>query len=400
MPIAEMFTSDYFRHTHEFLGQLRADGPAHRAVMPNGLPIWVITRYRDVRAALVDRRLSKDYDRIVPIMRAKLAAAGESTELIGTLTRHMLTTDPPDHTRLRRLLARDFTARRIEQLRPRITEIVDGLLDSLPVDGLADLIAGFALPLPATVIGELLGVPVDRRAEFQAWTTAMLEFRPETSLPASRKLVDFVTELVAAKAAAPGDDLLSALTRASADGDRLTDEEVVGTGMLLLAAGFETTVNLIGNGLRWLLDEPDLARGLRERPDTLPAFVEELLRVDSPVVLSTFRCTTEPVDFGDVRVPTGEVVLVSVGSANRDDRRYERAAEMDLTRGARGHLAFGHGVHYCLGAPLARMEGQIAFRAFLRRFPDARSAVPRARLPRRSVATMNGYAALPVCLFP
>lgn len=393
------FTQPYFDNVHDVMAGLRTDEPVTRATMPNGLPVWLITRYDDARAALTDARLCKDNDRLTEVMRTKLAEAGAGTELSGLFTKHMLNADPPDHTRLRNLLTRSFTARRIELLRPYVLGIATELLDELSAaQGEVDLIAGFALPLPSVVIGELLGVPEGDRELFQRWSSAMLHGHPEQTLPASRQLIDYLAELIAAKSATPGDDLLSALTEESETGDRLSNKELVATAILLLVAGHETTTNLIGNGAHRLLSDPDLVSGLRARPDGIPAVVEELLRVDSPVMLSTQRFTTQPVQVGDVTIPEGEVVMIAVGSANRDESRFSRPDELDVGRGSRGHVAFGHGMHYCLGAPLARLEGEIALGQLVTRFPDARIALPATELRRRQASIMNGYAALPVLL--
>ncbi len=393
------YTQPYFDHVHDVMARLREDDPVRRTTMPNGLPVWVITRYEDAKAALTDERLRKDNDRLVEIMQAKLAEAGARTELTGLFTKHMLNSDPPDHTRLRTLLTRTFTARRVELLRPYVQRITTELLDGLAgADGEVDLIAGFALPLPSIVISELLGVPESDRGLFQQWTSAMLESGGRKGLAASRELVKFLGALIAAKARTPGDDLLSALTQESVAGDRLSERELSATAVLLLVAGHETTANLIGNGARWLLSDPELAAALRERPEDMPLVVEELLRLDSPVMLATQRYTTQPLSIGDVTIPEGEVVMIALGSANRDGERFARPAELDLERGSRGHVAFGHGIHYCLGAPLARLEGEIALREMNVRFADARLALPSTQLRRRQASIMNGYAALPVLL--
>lgn len=395
----ELFTQSYFDHVHEVMASMRMRQPVFRGAMPNGLPVWVITRYDDARLALTDDRLRKDHDRLTAVMRARLADAGQGTELNGLFTKHMLLSDPPDHTRLRSLLARDFTPRRIALLRPFVSRVTTELFDRLADrDGPVDLVAGLALPLPAFVIGELLGVPVEDRNRFQSWTATMLEGVPPSSLTASKDLRDFLAGLIAAKSASPGDDLLSALTRASEDGDRLGADELLATAVLLLVAGHETTSNLIGNGARLLLTEPALATRVRERPAELPAVIEELLRLDSPVMMTTQRCTTEPVTIGDVTIPADEVVMIAVGSANRDGDRFEQPERFDLERGGRGHVSFGHGVHYCLGAPLARLESEIALGELVLRFPDARLAVPANELRHRRASIMNGYTALPAFL--
>lgn len=399
MPGTELFTQSYFDNVHEIMSRMREREPVFRGAMPNGLPVWVITRYDDVKAALTDDRLRKDHDRLTAVMRARLAEVGRGTELNGLFTKHMLLTDPPDHTRLRSLLARDFTPRRIELLRPFVSRVTTELFDRLDqIDDVVDLVAGLGLSLPGIVIGELLGVPGADRTRFQVWTATMVEGVPPSSLEASRALRHYLTELIAAKSASPGDDLLSALTRVSADGDRLAGDELRATAVLLLVAGHETTSNLIGNGVRLLLTEPALAARLRARPEDFPAVIDELLRLDSPVMMTTQRFTVEPVAFGDVTIPANEVVMIAVGSANRDGARFERPDEFDLDRGSRGHLSFGHGIHYCLGAQLARLESEIALGELVRRFPAARLAVPATELTRRRASIMNGYAALPVLL--
>jgi cytochrome P450 len=391
-----MFTPAYFEHVHDFMAGSRAEEPVFQATTPNGTPVWIVTRYADVKAALADDRLRKDQVRLTEVVRGKLVAAGRQSQLSGLFQRNMLLSDPPDHTRLRLLLARDFTARRIERLRPFVTGIVTALLDELDErTGPVDLVAGFAAPLPAIVISELLGVPAEDRTKFQAWTDALLDGRPEHYLPATTEIHGYLGALIEAKSATPGEDLLSALTRASEDGDRLSADELLASGVLLLVAGHETTTNLLGNGARLLLTEPDLAARLLADPT---ATVEELLRVESPVMLATQRFTAEPVEISGVTIPEGELVMLALGSANRDADRFERPDEFDLDRGSRGHVAFGHGPHHCLGAPLARLEGEVALTELVRRFPTARLAVPADELRHRRGTIMHGVAALPAFL--
>jgi cytochrome P450 len=396
--VGEAFGRQYFDHVHEFSAGLRGETPVYRAVMPDGLPVWVITRYADVRAALTDPRLRKERTRMIEIVTAKYSEAGVTAELSALFMPHLLLTDPPDHTRLRTLLTSAFTARRIESLRPGIERTAADLLSALPTGEPVDLIAGFALPLPATVIAALLGVPEQDRPRFQEWSNGMIEQRPEVSLPASALMVPYLTDLIAEKTARPADDLLSALVAATEDGDRLSAEELLATTLLLLVAGHETTANLIGNAVPLLLSDDTLAGTLREHPGQIRAAVEELLRIDSPVMVTTNRFSAEDVRVGGVTIPEGEIVLMSLGSADRDDRRFARPDRIDIDRADGGHLAFGHGLHYCLGAPLARLEGEIAIGQLLRRFPTARLAVPADRLRRRTASIMNGYAEIPVLL--
>jgi cytochrome P450 len=226
----------------------------------------------------------------------------------------------------------------------------------------------------------------------------MIEQRPEVSLPASAAMVPYLAELIAEKTAHPADDLLSALVAATKDGDRLTEEELLATTLLLLVAGHETTANLIGNSVPLLLTDPALLTALRARPDQVRAAVEELLRVDSPVMVTTNRFSAEDVMVGGVTIPAGEIVLMSLGSAGRDDRRFAQPDRINIGRADTGHLAFGHGMHFCLGAPLARLEGEIAIGELIRRFPAARLAVRPDQLRRRSASIMNGYVEVPVLL--
>lgn len=395
----EPWGDGFFDRASEVWARLRAIGPAHRAAMPNGLPIWAITGYDAARAALADPRLAKNSARAVAIMSAKLAAVGAPTALSALYGPHMLMSDPPDHTRLRGLVSRSFTPRRIAELRPRITELATGLLDVMPTDRPVDWIADYAVPLPATVISELLGVPETDRARFTGWSTNMLLGIPDVAMPASRAMTGYLTGLIAAKRRTPGSDLLTALTRATEDGDRLTDGELLATAVLLLVAGHETTANLLGNAVRVLLHEDHTAvrRSIAENTDRLGGVIEEILRYDSPVSATTPRFTTEPVDIGGTVIPADEIVYICVGSANRDPARFPEADRLDPGR-TQHHLAFGHGPHYCLGAQLARVEAEISLQLLFRRFPDVRLAADPVPPRRRTVPIMNGWARLPIVL--
>lgn len=392
-----LFDEDYWDQAAEVERNLREQAPVHLATPKSGTPLWVISRYADARAALNDPRFSKDSERLNAVILSKLDQP--EGELSGLFSKHMLNSDPPDHTRLRKLLARDFTARRIANLRPRVESLVTDLLDGLPTGEPVDLIERFAFPLPITVICELMGVPEADRGRFRGWTSALMEpARHGDGLTASREMAAFFLDLFAAKRANPGEDLISALTVASDDGDRLSEEELLATAFLLIVAGHETTVNLVGNGVRWLLETPEKWAALRERPELLPRAVEEVLRFDGPLRMATHRFTTEDVTVGDVTIPAGELVMINLTSANRDAAQFEDADELDLDRAHSGHLAFGHGLHHCLGAPLARLEGEVAFAELTRRFPSARLAVPTEDLHRGTSLIMNGYRTLPVVL--
>ncbi|WP_197361253.1 cytochrome P450 family protein, partial [Streptomyces clavuligerus] len=283
----------------------------------------------------------------------------------------LLESDPPDHTRLRRLIAREFTARRVEQLAPRIERITAELLDALPPTGRGDLIESLAFPLPITVICELLGVPTKDREVFRSWSSELIT---PTSEEAGRLALDALTPyldtLVEAKRRDPSDDLLSALVAThDEDGDRLSVPELRGLAYLLLVAGHETTVQLIAGAVRALLVDPVRLTAVRADPSLLDAVIEETLRHEGPILTSAGRFTVAPVEIGGVTVPAGEIVVVGLGAASRDPARFPDPDTFDPARDTRGHLAFGHGIHFCIGAGLARLEARIALEALLNRLP-------------------------------
>jgi len=359
---------------------VRAQVAVHAVTLVDGHDAWVVARYDEAKAALNDPRFSKD-------MQAALALSPDvvAEGLPGPVfARHMLNVDPPDHTRLRRLVAAAFSVRRIEALQPRVQAIVDELLDGVAAAGpedRVDLVAAFAFPLPFTVICELLGVPEPDRAALGRELTALLSpvsspAEYERAKAASDAVVAMLGALVEAKAAAPGDDLVTGLLEARDGDERLTQRELLSTIFQLIVAGHDTTTSLIGNSVVALLRHPDQLALLRAEPDRIAAAVEELLRYDAPVPHSTFRYAVEPVEIAGTTVPAGGQVLVSLAAANRDEARYTAPETLDIDRPYVRHLAFGHGTHFCLGAALARMEGQLALGALLDRFPQLRLAVP------------------------
>lgn len=390
---------DFFADPHAHYRVWREQGPVHRVRFPDGASRWVIVGYAEARAALADPRLRKNALRIEELLSAKRRTPPMSPQWLA-LNTHMLNTDPPDHHRLRKLVNKAFTARKVAELRPRVEQITAGLLDEMSAHDEVDLMAAFAVPLPVRVICELLGIPFADRDDFHDWTKALVGVlgRDEERARASVAMVSYLRELVRAKQDDPAEDLLSALVHAREDDDRLTEAELVSMAFLLLVAGHETTVNLIGNGVHALLRDRSQLDALRADPSAVPAAVEEFLRYDGPVDMATVRYTEESVRVGDTDIPAGELVYVALAAANRDADRFRDPDVLDIDGDAGGHLAFGHGIHFCVGAPLARMEASIAFTALLRRFPDL--ALASGAFPARwQVSTLiRGLHELPVRL--
>ncbi|MFE9751036.1 cytochrome P450 [Saccharothrix saharensis] len=389
-----LFEGDYWQHALEVGDRVRAVEPVHRTEVGGYLPVTVISRYSDARRALTDPRLSKDSGRIRSAMERHLRAAGLSTELSGMFQPHLLFQDAPAHGRLRRLLADGFTRSRIEQLRPRVLELTRTLIDAFPADEPFDLVDRFAFPLPLTVICELMGVPAQDHAALRDWTAALMGDVPELLLPSSRAMSAYFAELIRSKRKHPGDDLLSALARGSAT-DRLDDEELIGTAFLIVVAGHETSTNAIAKVVRWLLADPALWRHLAENPHKITQAIEEVWRFDSPIRMASHRITTTPVVYSGVEIPSGEIVLVSLMSANRDPEVFSDPTTLRIEReDARRHLSFGYGMHHCLGAPLGRMEAELALRQLIDRLPHARLAVDPELIPAQRSAIMAGIEEL------
>jgi cytochrome P450 len=399
----------YFQDPLRVFARMREESAVTSVITPEGQRAWLITRYEDVRKALADPRLSKDW--------RKLRSPGFVPDpSVGFLMAHMLNADPPDHTRLRRLVQKAFTPGRVAALRPRIEAITASLLDAMPGggsggggraldadpagDGAVDLITAFAFPLPMTVICELLGIPDGDREEFKTWSQVILSSTAtfDEYRAAGGAMYAYFTRLLADKRAAPADDLLSALITARDSGDSLDEPELLAMIFLLLVAGHETTVNLIATGTLALLTHPSEFSRLRSEPSLLPGAVEELLRYANPLNHATDRYAPQSFEIGGVTIPAGEPVLVVTSSANRDPARFPDPDRLDVGRDASGHVAFGHGIHYCVGAPLARLEGEIAFGALLSRFPGLSLAVDPAALRWRPSSLIHGLERLPVRL--
>lgn len=376
---------------------LREERPVTRVRHFNGTVVWLVTRYDDIRTVLADPGVSND-----PRHQTRLdttAAPGLPPEYLRYLGRGVSMMDAPDHSRVRRLVSTVFTARRVQTLRPRVREIADGLLDRLAGRGAVDLLAEFAYPLPFAVISELLGVPEEFREHWRAALEGMMWGSWEQVAPGARAMADYATRLVALRRDEPGDDLISALVRTrDTDGDRLDDDELTALVITILNAGHETSAQLIANGVFALLSHPDQSAALRAEPGLLPSAIEELLRLFGPAELAGLRFAKEPVEVGGVTIPAGDVIQILWASANRDDTQFPDAERFDITRKNNTHLAFGHGIHYCLGAALARVEADVAFGALLRRFPGLSLAVPvdEVRWKRGFPRGINRLETLPV----
>ncbi|MBV6697739.1 cytochrome P450 [Kitasatospora aureofaciens] len=359
---------------------------------PDGLPVWLVTRYADVRQALADPRLSLDKAHATPgnYLGFKLPPA---------LDANLLNMDPPDHTRIRRLVSQAFTPRRIAALRGPIEQVAEKLLDAMAPLGRADLLAAYAGPLPITVICDLLGVPEGDRHDFRAWTDTLITpdpNHPEEAKAAVGAMLRFFTGLIARKRTEPADDLLSDLIAVRDEGDRLSEDELTSLAFLILFAGYENTVHLIANAVLALLTHPEQLAAARAEPELIAGAFEEFARFDGPAPLSIRRFPREDVTIGGVTVPAGETVLLAIASANRDPDQFTDPDRLDLRRRENGHLSLGHGIHYCLGAPLARMETELALTALLRRFPDLALDVPVEQLRHRPALRARGLLELPV----
>jgi cytochrome P450 len=381
--------------------RLRAEAPVCRVKLPDGQTAWLVTRYDDAVSVLKDPRFGNDREKIMtPEQAARLPWM---PSIVKPLTQSMINRDAPDHTRLRTLVHKAFTPGLVANLRERIQSLTDGLLDAVQARGRMDLIRDFALPLPSTIIAEMLGVPIEDRSKFHQWSNAFVassgsKWGMLMMLPAAWAFLHYIRKLVKLRQAEPRDDLTSALVQARDAGDRLSEDELLGMIFLLLVAGHETTLNLIGNGVLALLEHPPQLDRLRMDPDLIKPAVEELLRYDSPVQMAGERYAREPVTIAGVTIAPGEFVHAMLGSANRDERQFAYPDDLDITREPNRHLSFGQGVHYCVGAPLARLEGQIAINTLLRRFPDLRLAVPPQSLCRRRGLGLRGLESLPVVL--
>jgi cytochrome P450 PksS len=385
---------------YPFYARLREQSPVCRVRVPPGRQeAWLVTRYEDVSALLKDTRLAKDPANALNL--DEMRRQPRPPAIVRPLTRNMLGLDDPDHARLKKLVQKTFTPRRVEAISGRTQTIANALLSGLQRRPGFDLIEDYALPLPVAVISDMLGVPEQDRARFARWsrkliTTPMQPSRMLLALPHMWAFVRYLKRLVAQKRREPADDLVSALVEVEEGGGGLDGEELLAMIAILLSAGHETTTNLIGNGVLALLRHPEQCERLRADPSLIETALEELLRFESPAETSTHRYARDDLEIAGTRIPRGSLVLGVIASANRDERAFPDADRLDLARQPNRHLSFGHGGHFCVGAALARMEGRVAIATLLHRLPKLRLAQDQSQLTWRGGLVLRGITRLPV----
>lgn len=388
----DLFTAGFTQNPYPAYSKLREMDPVHYVRFPDGQRGWLVTGYEDGAAVLKDGRFIKDYSKLY----------GGSMEAMSVFTQNMLFSDPPDHKRLRGLAQKAFTPKMISGMRGRIQEITDELLDGIEGKGNVNLIDEFAFPLPIIVICEILGVPSRDRDKFRLWSNSLIEGTSgETGVSVYQHMNQFIQylgEWFQKVRENPDDSLISKLIETEEQGDRLSEKELYGLVSLLIIAGHETTVNLIGNTVLALLSNPEQQEMLREEPELMPQAIEESLRFNGPVEFSTSRWANEDMEFRGKQIHRGDVMVVSLNAANHDPEKFEDPERFDITREKSPHMAFGMGIHFCLGAPLARLEGEIAISSLLARFDELKLSVDESELSWRPGMIVRGVKEIPITL--
>ncbi|MBZ0282001.1 MAG: cytochrome P450 [Anaerolineae bacterium] len=388
------------RNLHPILTQMRQENPVYKIThLEMGSYPWVLTRYDDCVNLLKDERFTKDMLRRPGV--ENMDPKNPMVQASMTINRHMLTVDPPDHTLLRSLVHKAFTPRMIRELNGRVQQIADDLINRVQGQGEMDFMHDFAVPLPITVIAELLGIPIADQERFRGWTQTIVvegvsRAGTERVSTAMLEFIMYFHQLFDERRAAPREDLISGLLQVEEAGDKLSSQELVSMVFLLLVAGHETTVNLLGNGLLALLTHPDQMQKLQTHPALMESAIEEMLRFDGPIGLSTMRWALEELEFHGKTIRAGEMVVASLLAANRDPAVFESPDTFDITRQPNRHIAFGHGIHYCLGAPLARMEGAVAFSTVLSRLPNLRLNIDPNAIQWNETLLLHSMKSLPV----
>ncbi|WP_163526137.1 cytochrome P450 family protein [Halobacillus ihumii] len=391
----QLFSPEFNQNPYPAFSKLRQEDPIHQTLLPNGNFSWIVTRYDDAVTVLKDPRFIKDYTYFL----GKEQEEEQSETSI--FVKNMLFSDPPDHRRLRGLVQKAFTPKMIEGLRGRIEEITNELLDKVEPNGKMNLIDAFAFPLPIIVICEMLGVPSQDRDKFRTWSNTLVEASndPEEAAQLQVHMEEFVMylrQLIAIRRQDPKDDMISKLIQSEEEGDSLSEQELYGVISLLIIAGHETTVNLITNGVFGLLENPEQKQQLINDPSIIESALEEFLRYNGPVEFSTDRWAAEAIELRGKTIAKGDHVIVALDSANRDPEQFDDPDVFDITRGKSKHLAFGKGIHFCLGAPLARLEAEVAVTTLLRRMPDLQLNTTPEKLEWRPGMLMRGLKELPV----
>lgn len=406
-PTIERIPPDFIHHPDALFERLRAEGPARQVVMPHGAKVWIVTRYDDVRALLNDPRISKDGRRMNEMFaRHSGEVVGDSESLDAgfddDLSMHMLNTDPPQHTRLRALVSKAFTASQMERLRSRVEQVTGDLLDAMAGQPEVDLVSAFAVPLPLIIICELFGIPERDHDDWHRWATLLVGsgHDPAAVTEASLQVTEYASALIDERRANPGDDLVSEMVRLSDTSAHLTRSELVAMIFVLVAAGLDTPMRQLGISVYTLLNHPDELAKLRADISLMPRALDELMRYAGTVATSSFRFAAADITLGEVTIPAGEMVLLALGSANRDSAHFDAPDQLDLQRRQLGNLAFGHGVHYCIGAHLARLEMEIGLAALITRYPDLRFAGDPGQLRWENGNLLRNLEALPVQVTP
>ncbi len=396
----DVTSANFKANPFPFYAQLRAEAPVFSVALtsPFKRRAWLVTRYDDVLNVLKDPRFAKEPRNAMSVEQLKKAP--KMPPMFKSFERNLLALDSPDHTRLRVLVHKAFTPRLIEQMRDQVQVVANELLDTAEAKGRMELIADFALPLPLTMIGRILGIPAEDNPKFQRWSKTVISAgtnrNPFVLIPAIMNFMGYLKKLLKDRRAHPKDDLITALVQAKEGSDSLSEDEIVAMIFLLLSAGHETTLNLITSGTLALLEHPDQLAKLRNEPALIKTGIEELLRYVCPAEMATERYARENITIAGTTIPRGELVLAVIGSANRDANYFDQPDTLDITRENNKHLSFGQGIHYCLGAPLARLEGQIAINTLVQRMPNLRLNIAPEQLRWRGGFILRGLEALPV----
>lgn len=401
LPTVNIASREFKANPYPFYARLRAEAPVFRTVLPDKQPAWLVTRYSDVIAILKDeQRFAKNPTNAKTLEQVKKMPW--VPPMFRAFSQNMLDSDGEQHTRLRGLVHKAFTPQLVEHMRTRVETLADELLDKAARQGHMDVIKDYALPIPLTIISEIMGIGPADQAAFHRWMGTIMELGstafPLLGIPNLWAIQRFFRRTIKERRVEPREDLITALVRAEEAGDKLNEDELLAMLLILLIAGHETTVNLIGNGTLALLENPDQMTLLRQKPELIKNVIEELLRFVSPVEQATERYAREDITLHGVTIPKGEMVLVVLASANRDEEQFENPDKLDITRENIKHVGFGQGVHYCVGAPLARLEGQIAINMLVQRLPHLRLGVAPEALRWRPTLTVRGLERLPVAV--